>query len=179
MVIFFMNKKYAIINVFLTFIMGFVVHGLYQWFPSIVTSIFPVNESLYEHIKLIFYSPVIASTILYFIFKYKGKKINNFLFGLFTSTIFNIFIFYLVYLPIYKMMGANLLVTLIIYFITIGISQYLNYLIINTKVNYKALNLVSLILLFISVVVLTYFTYNPMKNDFFKDPENNSYGIKK
>lgn len=174
-----MNKRFVILNTILTFLMGFIIHGLYGWFPSVVTSIFPVNESLYEHVKLIFYSPLISGTILYFLFKHKHIIINNFLFALFISTIFNIFLFYLAYLPIYYSIGSNLFVTLVVYFITICISNYLNYLIINTKGNKKCLNFISFIFIFIIMILLTYFTYYPMKTDFFRDPEGNYYGIKK
>lgn len=174
-----MNKKFIVINIFLTFAMGFLIHGIYSWLPSPITSIFPVNESLYEHVKLIFYSPLISSLILYYIFKRKGHIINNYLFGYFVSTIFNIFLFYLIFIPVYREIGENLLVTLIIYFMTICISGYLYYLIINSKNSNKQLHLISLILVIISVITLTYFTYYPMRNEFFRDPRTNIYGIKK
>ena len=68
----FLNKKFVIINIVLTFAMGFLVHNIYNWLPNVVTSIFPVNESLFEHMKLIYFSPIISSLILYFYFKKKG-----------------------------------------------------------------------------------------------------------
>ena len=43
---------------------GTLLHFLYQWLPCAVTSLFsPVNESLWEHIKLIFW-PCLAAAIL-------------------------------------------------------------------------------------------------------------------
>ena len=173
-----MNKKFVLINIFLTFAFGFLIHGLYSWFPSSLTSIFPVNESLYEHVKLIFYSPIFSSLILFIIFRKKGVKINNYLYGLMLSTFFNIFLFYLIFIPVYKEIGENLLVTLIIYFITIGISNYLYYLIIQMN-NHKWLNIISLVILLISTIPLTYFTYHPKKEEFFRDPKTNQYGIRK
>ena len=158
--------------------MGFLVHNIYNWIPSIVTSIFPVNESLYEHAKLIFLSPLFSGIILYFYFKRKKYFINNFFFGIFISIIFNIIIFYLMYLPLYKMYGAIMWMTLLVYFISIILSQYLNYLIIEMT-NNKRLNLISLIMIIIGIFILTYFTYHPLKIDFFKDPLTNEYGIKK
>ena len=166
------------ISVFVIFIFGFIVHGIYEWFPSIFASIFPVNESLYEHIKLIFYSPLIGSSILYYIFKHNGIRINNYLPGLVISTFFNILLFYAIYLPVYYKIGENLLVTLIIYFISICLSQYLNYLIINGK-ELKKGNTISIITIILTIITLTYFTYNPPKTDFFQDPKEHYYGIKK
>ena len=173
-----MNKRFVIYNIILTFIMGFLVHNLYSWIPNIITSIFPVNESLFEHIKLIYLSPIISSIILYFYFrKFKDFKINNLLFGLIISTMFNIIIFYLVYLPLYYTYGSIMWMTLTIYFLTIILSQYLYYLIIELPNNHK-LNIISSIMLIIILFILTYFTYHPLKIDFFRDPTNNSYGIR-
>ena len=175
---FFMNKKFVIYNTVLTFLLGFLVHNLYNWIPNPITSIFPVNESLYEHMKLIYLSPIISSIILYFYFKkFKDFKVNNLLFGLITSTIFNIIIFYLLYLPLYNMYGSIMWMTLVIYLISIVLSQYLYFLIIEMNNNTK-LNIFSSIMLILIMIILTYFTYNPIKTDFFKDPTNNSYGIR-
>lgn len=162
----------------LTFLTGFFVHNIYSWIPSVFTTIFPVNESLFEHMKLIYLSPIISSTIIYFIFKYKGYLINNFLFGLIVSTIFNIIIFYLVYLPLYYANGESMIVTLTIYFITIILSNCLYYLIIDTP-NSSRLNLVSFLMLVVIGGILVYFTYHPLKIDFFRDSKNNTYGIPK
>ncbi len=175
---FFMNKRYLIISILLTFAMGFIIHNIYNWVPNVITTIFPVNESLYEHVKLIYLSPILAGIIIYFYLKVKGYHINNFLFGLMVSTVFNIIIFYLVYLPFYRMYGSVMWMTLTIYFITIVLSQYLNYLIVEMNNNRK-LNIISFIMLIIGIFILTYFTYHPMKKEFFKDPKNNSYGINK
>ena len=44
---------------------GFVLHFLYQWWPNAVTALFsPVNESLWEHIKLIFWPFLGAALVL-------------------------------------------------------------------------------------------------------------------
>ena len=172
----FLNKKFVIINIVLTFAMGFLVHNIYNWLPNVVTSIFPVNESLFEHLKLIFISPIISSTILYFYYKKMDYHINNYLFGLIVSTIFNIIIFYLIYLPLYYSVGQSMLMTLSIYFITICLSNYLYYFIIQMNNNQK-LNRISLLMIFIIWAILTYFTYHPLKIDFFRDPKTNTYGI--
>lgn len=173
-----MNKKFVILNTILTFIVGFFVHNVYHWLPSIITTIFPVNESLFEHMKLIFISPIISSLILYFIFKKQNYLINNYLFGLMVSIIFNIILFYVVYLPIYYSIGHSLLMTLCIYFITICLSNYLYYLIIEMNNNYR-LNIISFISIIVIGAILVYFTYHPLKIDFFRDPETKSYGILK
>ena len=158
------------------FFIGFLVHFIYQWIPCTITTIFPVNESLFEHMKLIYLSPIFSSLILYFIFKRKGYLINNYLFGLIVSIIFNIILFYLVYLPLYYSLGESMIITLSIYFITICLSNYLYYLIIEMN-NNQRLNRISLVVIIVTGIILTYFTYHPLKIDFFCVPTTNTYGI--
>ena len=173
-----MNKRFVFINAILTFAVSFLVHNIYKWLPSVITTIFPVNESLFEHMKLIFISPIISSVIVYWFFRKKDKIINNYLFGLIVSIIFNIIIFYLVYLPVYYSVGQSMFMTLSIYFITIVMSNYLYYLIIEMKNNHK-LNIISFFVIVVIGGILTYFTYNPIKIDFFRDPITKVYGIPK
>ena len=173
-----MNKRFVIINTILTFLIGFLVHNIYSWIPNVITTVFPVNESLFEHMKLIYICPIISSTILYFIFKKKGYLVNNYLFGLIISTIFNIIIFYLIYLPLYYEVGESMIMTLTIYFITISLSNYLYYLIIEIP-NSTKLNKISFFMLLVIGSILFYFTYNPIRIDFFRDPKTNVYGIPK
>ena len=170
-----MNKRFVIINVIITFLLGFLVHGMYSWFPSPITTIFPVNESLYEHVKLIYLCPIISVLIVGLFYKY---KIKNIFFGMFISLLFNILFFYILYLPIYYLLGNSMIMTLIVYFISIVASNCIYYLIINNEYN-KSLNILGIILSIIGIVFLTYFTYHPLKVDFFRDPENNIYGIPK
>ncbi len=174
----FLKKKFVIINTIVIFLLGFIVHNMYTWIPSPIASIFPVNESLYEHVKLIYLSPIISTFLVNLYFKWKKVKINNLSYGLFISIIFNILFFYMIYLPIYYLLGNSMIMTLIIYFISIMASQYIYYLIIS-KPNNKKLNILGIVLFILCLIGLTYFTYHPLKVDFFRDPENNSYGINK
>ncbi len=44
---------------------GFLLHFVYRWWPNAVTALFsPVNESLWEHVKLIFWPFLGAALIL-------------------------------------------------------------------------------------------------------------------
>ena len=169
------TKKFVIINTIVTFLLGFIVHGMYTWFPSFITSIFPVNESLYEHVKLVYLSPILSVLIVGFFYHY---KINNIFYGMLISIIFNILFFYMLYLPIYYLLGNSMIMTLIVYFISIVASNYIYYLIIEKRYlrNY---NLISLIISILGIIFLTYFSYYPPRVDFFKDPINDTYGIKK
>ena len=66
-----MNKKIlTTISVLFIFLIGFIIHNLYELFPNIVTLIIsPVNESVFEHMKMIF-----TSYIVWIILKYNLVK---------------------------------------------------------------------------------------------------------
>ena len=76
-----MKKKIIqIISMIFIFLIGFIIHNLYEWCPNIVTLILsPVNESVFEHMKMIYTSYIIWIIVKYFILKKYNIKENNFL----------------------------------------------------------------------------------------------------
>ena len=172
------NKKVLFIETITIFLSMFLFHNLYNWFPNFLTaSFFPVNESLFEHLKLMFTTQIIISLIIYLILKLKRIKFSNYLLGLLVSTIVTISLFFLIYLPIYNRFGENLFLTMSIYLITLIIGNIIFYLICKRKHEFL-LNLISLVIISIIAVILIYFTFNPLKNDFFFDSIEEIYGIK-
>ena len=172
------NKKVLFIATITIFLSMFLFHNIYNWFPNFLTaSFFPVNESLFEHLKLMFTTQIIISLIIYLILKIKRIKFSNYLLGLLVSTIVTISLFFLIYLPIYNRFGENLFLTMSIYLITLIIGNIIFYLISKRKHEFL-LNLISLVIISIIAVILIYFTFNPLKNDFFFDSIEEIYGIK-
>lgn len=170
-------KKSILINVIILFLFSFPIHFLYALFPSFFTSIFaPVNESIFEHVKMIFTSLLLGRIIIYFIRKKKGLNTNNYIIKSYLTTILTTGIFLFIYLPIYYLFGENLIITLIIYFITILITEYIVNNLFNKslKVNYNLLGITFIILTFFA---FTYLSYNPLHIDFFYDPMHKKYGI--
>lgn len=171
------NKKIIIINTIAIFLTMFIFSNVYNLFPNFLTAaIFPVNESLYEHLKLMFVTQVLVSLITYFILKLKSIKVNNYLFALLISVVSVISLFFITYLPLYSRFGENLFLTMALYLIVLILGQYLFYL-ITTKLNHDfKLEIIAIILLSIIFIVLVYFTFNPIENDFFFDSISESYG---
>lgn len=80
------------------------------------------------------------------------------------------------YLPIYYSVAEYLPRTLTILFISICLTQYLSYYTLSTsKLNDRYFIIGILFVYF----VFAYFTYNPIKINFFYDTLNQCYGIKK
>jgi len=176
-----MNKKILIniIGAIFIFLIGFIIHNLYDWFPNILISIIsPVNESIFEHIKLIFTSYIIWLIVKYFIYKNNNLEENNLILKEVITTLFSIILFLIIFLPIYNKFGENLFITLFIYFISITISQILNYF-ITIKKESRILDIIGVGIIIIFYIIIIYLTYKPPINDFFLDPTNNSYGLNK
>lgn len=169
-------KLIAILNIFL---ISFPAHFFYNFFPNTITSIlFPVNESIFEHMKIIFTSTLIYGLIDYILLKLNNINFNNFLFQLFYTSFISIPIFLIIYLPIRFLIGEYLIITLLLLFITYLISQIISYYLLTTK-SMPFLNILSIPLVIIIYSIFTYLTYNPPKNYLFYDTQTNSYGISK
>ncbi len=59
-------KVYLIIGIFFTHISGTLFHFLYEWsnYNTIVGFFMPVNESIWEHMKLVFFPMLLYSLII-------------------------------------------------------------------------------------------------------------------
>lgn len=169
-------KLIAAINIFL---ISFPAHFAYSFLPNTLTSIlFPVNESIFEHMKIIFTSTLIYGLIDYTLLKLNNINFNNFIFQLFFTSFMSIPIFLIIYLPIRFIIGEYLILTLLLLFITYLISSLISYNILKS-VSIPILNIISIPLIIIIYLIFSYFTYNPQKNFFFLDTLTNSYGILK
>ena len=175
--IIFNMRKIKIIGVFIIFILSFVSHFMYNWFPNSIFSIlFPVNESIWEHMKLLVTPVLIFSVLEYIIYRKKDISFNNFLLSYSISTIIGIIIYLIIYLPIHYTFGHNLIVSVIILFITFIIIQIISYYIMNYK-EIKYSNVIGISIIIFMYIVFGYLTYNPIEIDLFYDTSKNIYGI--
>ena len=172
-----MNKiKLKILGTIIAFILTFILHNLYTNIPNIITSIIvPVNESIWEHMKLLFTSILISGVIQKLIVKYKKLDINNVCISNFTGAIISIIIFLIIYVPVYNLIGKDFTITIIIMLLSIVIAEYISYLIMNKK----DLKMENHAIIFTIIVYITFFilTIYPPHNNLFIDPTNNTYGI--
>lgn len=171
-------KKLKILGVIIAFLVAFPLHFLYDKFPCFLTSIIaPVNESIAEHMKILFGSILFSGVIQKIIVKVKNLDYKNICISNVIAALFSIPIFLVIYLPIYYAINENLPLTILIMFIVIVISQIIAYFIIKTK-DLKMEN-VAILLAIIVYIVFGILTYNPPKTELFKDPLTNTYGLKK
>lgn len=164
--------KKLVINSILIFLLCSIFHFGYDIFPNFITSLFfPVNESIWEHLKMIFIATVTFSFIsnLY----YHDQNIS---FKTYIRVMATILILLLLYLPIYYLFGEHLIITLIILWISIFLSELICSK-IATKKHYSYLNTISVFLLIINFILFCIFTYYPVHTFLFQDPKTKEYGI--
>lgn len=167
--------KYELFSTFFIIILGILLHFTYNWSNNnlFVGSFSSVNESTWEHLKLIFF-PTLITIIGRFFYnknnyeKYLSSKVK----GLIFSLIFTVVFFYtytgilgykITFIDISSFLVAIILGELV------SIKNYLK----NEALNYKTSIIILSILLFSFII----FTYFPPKIDLFKDPITNTYGI--
>lgn len=170
-------KNLKIIDIFIIFILTFLFHFAYDLFPNKLFAIlFPVNESIWEHMKLL-YTPVIVSGVIDMIISIrKNIKFNNLFISIFLSSLISIITYLIIYLPINSLIGYNSLFAITLLFLIIILNQYISYKILSSK-GTKKINIIAIIFIIIGFIIFGYLTYNPIKSNLFYDTKNEKYGI--
>lgn len=170
-------KKIKIIAVLGIFLLSFISHFAYELFPNIIFSfIFPVNESIWEHMKIIFTSTLIYGIIDYLLLKKYKIKYNNFPFQLYFTSLIGIPIYLVIYLPLYKLLGENMVISISLLLLVYIITQIVSYNILKEK-ELKSLNIIAIPVILLSYLGFIYLTYNPPHTYIFYDTKENKYSI--
>lgn len=171
------TKKLKFITFLITFCLTFLCHFMYDWFPNTFTSIFfPVNESIWEHMKMLFTSILIGGLIEYIIIKKQNLEFNNILLILFLKSLVSIPIFLLFYLPLYYTFGENMIISIaIMTIVLISMEIFSFYLWHINEIKYQGV--ISIILIILSYIIFGLLTYYPPKTELFYDKTKNKYGI--
>lgn len=171
-------KTWKIISVFGILLISALIHSVYDKFPNFITGLFfPVNESIWEHNKMIF----LAFLIWTLVEKWKFKDTKNVFSSGLISSIVCVMVVLLIFTPVYLYIletKDNIVVTIFIYFCAIAISQILSYYLLQKDYNKKIekLSFVGWVLFFI---INVFFTYYPIKCPIFYDYNEMIYGLKK
>lgn len=172
-------KKIIIYSIILDFLFSFLGHFLYDLLPNPIFSIlFPVNESIWEHMKLIYTSIILTSIIKYFLLKRKDFKVNNFLFSSSIIGIVGIIFYLIVYLPFHYLIGHKMYIAIIVLFLSFIASEITGYYFLKIK-HIKFQRYYGIAIILLAYIIFTSLTYFPLHNDLFYDRESKTYGILK
>lgn len=167
-------KNYQIFSAIFVCILGTLLHFTYNFFNknAFVASFSAVNESVWEHLKLLFFPMLLTTIIGYF---YIGKNTSNFLYsktvGILASMSF-IIIFFYTYTGI---IGKSIVfIDITSFFVAAILGEYLTYNLIIHNSSYS--NIISVTILTVVLISFILFTYFTPKIEIFKDPITNKYG---
>lgn len=167
--------KFQIFSTILTMILGTLLHFTFEWSNNnlFVASFSSINESTWEHLKLLFF-PMLLTIIIGFL--YFDNDFSRYLcaktFGIISAVLFTTIFFY-TYTGI---LGTNITFFNIgSFFIAVLLGEFITYKIFT--LNYSCNSKLSFILLILLLLCLVIFTYFPPQINFFKDPLTGQFGI--
>ena len=168
-------KKFSIISAVFIIILGTILHFTYDWSgQNAVVGLFSaVNESTWEHLKLLYF-PILITAIVGYI--YYGKNTPNFWCGkavqVVVSMLFTVITFY-TYRGVW---GEDVAwINILIFIVAAILGEIVNYQVIKKgKPCNKNLAIGVLAVLF---VLFVSYTTNPPEIGLFEDPISGGYGI--
>ena len=171
-------KNTQVIVILFSLILGTLLHFTYEWSGNnlFVGSFSAVNESIWEHLKLVFYPMLIAMIIEYFFVK---KDVNNYIeaktIGIFTAIFFIIVSFY----TYSGIIGTSVIVIdILIFIISIILGEYVAYRLMKRKDESTVLTTsLSIIILLFLLLCFIIFTYAPPEVNLFRDITTGMYGL--
>ena len=169
-------KTWQIITVIICLILGILFHFTYEWSGgNIIVGIFSaVNESTWEHLKLVYYPMLLMAIIGYFIF---GKNNKNYWIsqavGIIIAMIF-IIVFFYTYTGV---VGTNFAwLNIATFIVAVILGEFVTYKLLISRKSYNAefISIFFLVILFASFVL---YTFSPPRIGLFKDPVTEEFGI--
>ncbi len=172
-------RNWEIGGFFFIIIFGSLLHFTYEWSGknTIIGLLSPVNESVWEHLKMSFWSIVLYSLVEK---RFIGKYVQNFWFGkglgLFLYQLFIVLVFY-AYTAVF---GKELLwMDIAIFIVGAALSQWISFKLLTSHKIYRIWNKVGLLFILLHAVATLAFTFSPPKLPLFQDSHTKTYGIDK
>lgn len=163
-------KNIHIAGFIFTIILGTLLHFSYAFFnfSKIVAPFSAINESTFEHLKLLFWPFTFFSFAEYFIY---GKKRNSFFFVKLLSVLFGMAVIVTFFYTYTGILGFNLLFLDIFSFILGSASSwYLSYALAENDTKKNPSQLIFIVLWVVLIYFFIYFTYNPLNLGLFSIP---------
>ena len=164
-------KNWQILAILFTLIVGTLLHFTYEWSGNnqIVGTFSAINESTWEHLKLIFFPMLIFAIFEGFkIYKDTNNYIEAKTIGIIFGMLF-ITIFFFTYTGI---IGTNFAILDIgSFFVAVILSERLSYKIME-KENFSnnKTKIISIILIILLTLAFIFFTFNPPNINYFRHP---------
>lgn len=170
-----MNKNKIVIwqisAILFSIVIGTILHFTYKWSNQnvFIAAFSAINESIWEHLKLVFY-PMLLFAIIegFFIYSKSNNYIEAKTIALFFSILFIIISFY----TYTGVIGKSIFyIDILIFILSIILGEYICYkFFITTDKSTKTSKILSLLLIVVLLVCFIVFSYNTPKINIFKHP---------
>lgn len=173
-------KNLSIWGAVFVIIAGSLLHFVYGWSGNnFVVGLFaPVNESPWEHMKLVFTPMILFGFVDFY---YLKSKVTNYCFALLKEIGIGIVFILAVFYIYTSIVGHSILaVDISSFVIAVILAKYMGYIFLTEtfkKYEFRGLNTISAILLIAIFAFFIYATLNPPHLNPFLDPVTNTYGI--
>ena len=170
--------KAQIIVILFSLVLGTLLHFTYEWSGenAFVGSFSAVNESVWEHLKLVFFPMLIATIVEYFFVKDVSKNyIEAKTIGIFTAIAFIVVAFF----TYSGIIGTSIIVIdILIFIISIILGEYVAYKLMKREnESTVATEVLSIVILAFLLLCFVIFTYLPPEVNLFRDVTTGVYGI--
>lgn len=168
-------RLWHILGALFIFLFGSLLHFIYDWLPNPVTGLIsPVNESVWEHLKIFIWPLALYSIIES---RSVGKNHQNYLTSKMIAFYLGIFLIISMYYTIEGAFGTvPMVLSIIMFALSVIISQSVSYSNIKNR-TYNIPRILSGILITVLIVASIAFTFKPPHIPLFEDPQSGEYGI--
>lgn len=164
-------RNWQIVAVLFTLVLGTLLHFTYEWSGNnqIVGTFSAINESTWEHLKLLFF-PMLIFAIFEGINIY--KETNNYIEAKTIGIIFGMLFITVFFFTYTGIIGTNFAVLDIgSFFVGVILSEVIAYKIMQMKsFSTNKTKTISIILISILVLCFIFFTFNTPNINYFRDP---------
>ncbi len=174
-------KKKAETTLFFSFIISVILGTLFHFAfeytggNQILGAFVPVNESIWEHLKLILLPSIIVGIMEYFIF---GKYFSGYFGAKGIATVIGMLFVLVGYYTYSGILGTDFAIANILLFIGgTALTSILTYL-FTFKSNFNdTVSIIGILIITVLLIAFMTFTFNPPMLELFRDPLSGDFGI--
>ena len=160
----------------LTGVVGTLLHFLYDWTDSVFVALFSaVNESIWEHMKLLFFPMLIFALIES---RYFAKDYENFWCAKLVGILAGLAVIPAMYYTYTGAFGVSAdWFNILIFYIAAAVSYIIETRLIKSEKVFCLSPTAAIVILFLITVLFMIFTFTPPKIPLFQDPITRAYGL--
>ena len=170
-------EKTLFFSFIISVILGTLLHFAFEYSGrnTVIGAFTPVNESIWEHLKLILIPSITVGFFEYFSF---GKEYKGYFGARGFATLIGILFLLTGYYTYSGIVGADYFIADIILFIlATGLTSILTFVFI-TKLNLgERSSIIGIMIITVFVLLFMYFTFDPPMLEMFRDPLSEDFGI--